>query len=197
MDLDESMLQSAKLNFPSLEFVSGDVRSFRLDTQVHLIFSNAALHWVPFRDFDRVGESLGRALVPGGQLVAEFGGKGNLRTIVRAMKQVFPPPQAPDSWYYPSIAEFAGVLERHGGIEVLSASLYDRPTPLEQGEDGMKNWIEVFGIKYWKHLNLTPEELDAKVDEAVELLRQTDLYDRATGQWTADYRRIRVVGRKL
>jgi trans-aconitate 2-methyltransferase len=197
MDLDPSMLQSARRNFPSLEFFAGDVRTLRLDAQVHLIFSNAALHWVPFRDFELVGESLGRALMPGGHFVAEFGGKGNLRTIVKAMKQVFPPPQTPDSWHYPSIAEFAGILEQHGRIEVVSASLYDRPTPLEQGEDGMKNWIGVFGSKYWRHLELTAEQLDAKVDEAIQLLRQTDLYEAATKQWTADYRRIRVVGRKM
>jgi trans-aconitate 2-methyltransferase len=143
---------------------------------------------------DRAADAIGRALLPGGQLVAEFGGMGNLRTIAKAMKRVFSTP-APDFWYYPSISDFAGVLERHG-IEVTSASLYDRPTPLENGEDGMKNWIRMFGSKYWRHLALSQEELDAKMDEAVELLRP-DLYDPAAHQWTADYRRIRVVGRKL
>jgi trans-aconitate 2-methyltransferase len=218
MDLDPAMIESAKSSFPSIDFFVGDARSFRLkdrhklleasppsppksssSAQVHLILSNAALHWVPPRDVDRAVESISRTLVPGGQFVAEFGGKGNVGAIVRALQRVFPPAapsSAPDFWYYPSIAGFSTVLERHG-IEVTSASLYDRPTPLEDGDDGMKNWIKMFGSKFWEHYrDLSEDQLEAKIDEAVELLRP-DLYDPATRQWTADYRRIRVVGRKL
>jgi trans-aconitate 2-methyltransferase len=198
MDLDPSMVESARSSFPSIEFFEGDARSFRLDGPVHLILSNAALHWVPPPDAGRAAESIGLALAPGGQLVAEFGGRGNVRAIVAALRRVFPPPPsepAPEVWYYPSVAEFSSVLERHG-IEVTSASLYDRPTPLEEGDGAMRNWILMFGSKFWEHLSLGDGELESRIDEAVELLRP-GLYDPDAGQWTADYRRLRVVGRKL
>ena len=49
-------------------------------------------------------------------------------------------------WYYPSIGEYAPLLERHG-LEVRNASLFDRPTPLE-GENGLDQWLRMFGQTY-------------------------------------------------
>jgi SAM-dependent methyltransferase len=225
MDLDPDMIAVAQDQFPEVRFFVGDARNFQLphfnnaapedgvdEPSVHLILSNAALHWIPPLDVDRAVKSISRVLVPGGQFVVEFGGRDNLKTIVKAMKQVFPPPPASaqvdsrtpspyfhdehvDTWYYPSIADFTGRLAAHK-IEVTSAALFDRPTLLDKGEDGMENWIRMFGSKYWRHLGLSQQEIDERILQAVELLRP-QLYDPATGQWTADYRRIRIVGRKL
>jgi trans-aconitate 2-methyltransferase len=47
-----------------------------LDEQVDAIFSNAVFHWIP--DHDRLFARLHAALRPGGLLVAQFGGDGNL-----------------------------------------------------------------------------------------------------------------------
>jgi SAM-dependent methyltransferase len=227
MDLDPDMIAAAQAQFPEIRFFVGDARNVRLpsfqnvaetpqddEPSVHLILSNAALHWIPPLDIDRAMQAICRALVPGGQFVVEFGGRGNVKSIVKAMKQVFPPPSPPatlvdhtkpgssiyhdehvDTWYYPSIADFAGRLASNK-IEVTSAALFDRPTLLDNGEDGMENWIRMFGSKYWRHLGLSQDEIDERILQAVELLRP-QLYDPATGQWTADYRRIRIVGRKL
>jgi SAM-dependent methyltransferase len=227
MDLDPDMIKAAQDQFPEIRFFSGDARTLQLphfdsespaevadDESVHLILSNAALHWIPPLDVDRAVKSISRVLVPGGQFVVEFGGRDNLKTIVKAMKQVFPPPPRPepaqvdsrtaspyvhdehvDTWYYPSIADFAGRLATHK-IEVTSAALFDRPTLLDKGDAGMENWIRMFGSKYWRPLGLSQQEIDTRILQAVELLRP-QLYDSATGQWTADYRRIRIVGRKL
>ena len=49
-------------------------------------------------------------------------------------------------WFYPSVAEYAGLLEQHG-LEVTYALLFDRPTPLEDGERGLRTWLEMFGGK--------------------------------------------------
>ena len=45
-------------------------------------------------------------------------------------------------WYYPSIGEYAPLLET-AGLEVNNAMLFDRPTPLE-GDEGLRNWVEMF-----------------------------------------------------
>jgi hypothetical protein len=44
--------------------------------------------------------------------------------------------------YYPSVSEYSGLLERHGLVR--SAVLFDRPTKLEAGEQGLRNWIAMF-----------------------------------------------------
>jgi hypothetical protein len=94
-------------------------------------------------------------------------------------------------WYFPGIGEYASLLEEHG-IEVVSASLYDRPTLLEEGDIGMRNWLKMFGGGLFQ--GIPEEKVDGIVDEIVEKLRP-DLYDRE--RWTADYRRIRIVGKKV
>lgn len=100
-------------------------------------------------------------------------------------------------WYFPSIAEFTSVLEKHG-IEVTLAELYDRPTRLEHGEEGMRNWIRMFGDPF---VVFAAESVDGDVAFKEEFVRAVAeklrpvLFDGE--QWTADYRRIRIVGRKL
>src|SRR5262249_14568313 len=110
------------------------------------VFSNAVLHWIP--EADEVIAGVARALRPGGRFVAEFGGKGNIQTLVAGFHKALAalgmrPPDEVGPWFYPSVAEYAGPLEKHG-LEVREASLFDRPTALEEGERGLENWIRVF-----------------------------------------------------
>src|ERR1035438_9922979 len=76
-----------------------------------------------------------------GRFIAEFGGKGNIRSILAALDVVFgAAAEERCPWWFPGIGEYASLLERHG-FEVRQASLFDRPTPIE-GERGMEDWIE-------------------------------------------------------
>src|SRR5207244_8478409 len=54
-------------------------RSSDLDDPVDAIFSNAVFHWVP--DHDRLFARLHAALRPGGRLVAQCGGHGNIAKV--------------------------------------------------------------------------------------------------------------------
>jgi hypothetical protein len=119
--------------------------------------------------------------------VAEFGGKGNIASVQAALRAVLGPladEQSP--WYYPSIGEYAPILERHG-LQVSSALLFDRPTPLE-GEDGMEHWLRMFMPTYLRPFS--PEQADEVVHQLVDRLR-LQLY--RDDVWTVDYRRLRVV----
>jgi trans-aconitate 2-methyltransferase len=190
LDDDPSMVKRAQELFPNTEYFQADVRNFELEQAVDAIFSNAALHWV--KDADQAVAAMARALKPGGRFVVEFGGKGNVGRIVEASLQVLRRPMMDDNpWYFPGIGEYASLLEEHG-IEVVSASLYDRPTLLEEGDIGMRNWLKMFGGGLFQ--GIPEEKVDGIVDEIVEKLRP-DLYDRE--RWTADYRRIRIVGKKV
>jgi len=189
MDSDSNMVERAREQFPALVFFEGDVRDFQVDEPVDVIFSNAALHWVPPSNVERSVISMSRALKVGGRFVVEFGGKGNVNQIVEATLEVVPNTSCP--WYFPSISEYATILERHG-IEVLSASLYDRPTPLETDGSGIKNWLRMFGSAFFE--GKTSDEVEVALDQIENRLRSS-LFD--GNQWIADYRRIRIVGRKI
>ena len=92
-------------------------------------------------------------------------------------------------WYFPSIATYTALLEKQG-FEVEQAWLFDRPTRLT-GQDGMLKWINQFALHAFKHL--TADEADAIKSLAIEILKPN--YFR-NGEWTADYRRLRIKAHK-
>jgi SAM-dependent methyltransferase len=206
MDADISMIQRAQGTYGGITFFKGDAADFTLPssvvgrdsceslpssvTHVDAVFSNAALHWV--RDAEAAVASMSRALKPGGRFVVEFGGKGNVDRIVQAANRVLNMPPGTNPWYFPTIGEYSTVLEKYG-IEVTNAVLFDRPTVLEGGEDGMRNWLQMFGSGVLWSDQSSARDQDQVVDEIVALLRPV-LYDGEN--WTADYRRLRIVGQK-
>ena len=123
LDNSAGMLSQARQNYPDLTFVLGDASAFDFPEPFDAVFSNAALHWV--KDADGAASCIARALRRGSRFVAEFGGKGNIASVQAALRAVLGPSadlQSP--WYYPSVGEYASVLERYG-LEVRNASLFD------------------------------------------------------------------------
>jgi hypothetical protein len=94
-----------------------------------------------------------------------------------------------DPWYFPTIAEYAGELERRG-FDVTFATLFDRLTPLE-GEEGMRNWVRMFGGVFLNAIR--PSDQD-RFFQSVEWRTRPALH--RDGKWHADYRRLRVVAYK-
>ena len=146
IDRSPEMVAQAKSKFPALKFEVVDATKMKFDGEFDAVFSNAVLHWIP--EAEKVASGIARALKPGGRFVAEFGGKGNIQTLVEAFHQAFTAlgisgPKDVSPWFYPGIAEYAGLLEKHG-LEVRSAALFERPTVLEDGSKGLENWIRVF-----------------------------------------------------
>ncbi len=189
LDSSADMLAGARKNYPELSFVLADAAGFDFPEPFDAVFSNAALHWV--KNAEGAAASIARALRPGGRFVAEFGGKGNIASVQSALRAVLGPiadEQSP--WYYPSIAEYSTVLERHG-LEVRTASLFARPTEL-QGENGMDEWLRMFTQTYLSHYS--SERADEIVQQLVEHLRPAQYRD---GFWTVDYRRLRVVANRI
>ncbi len=186
VDSSPSMIGQARQNFPELRFVLEDGASLTFDSEFDAVFSNAALHWM--LDPAAVVRGVAKALKPGGRFVAEMGGKGNIQTIVSAVREVVTKYHAlPASrQYYPSVSEYTGILESHG-LEVRMAQLFDRDTPLE-GESGMENWLKQFKFYYFDGLPATA------LAEVISQLRPK-LYD--GDGWHADYRRLRFVAVKL
>jgi len=189
IDRDAAMIARAKEHYPSLHFDVADATRFHFSAPFDAIFSNAALHWV--KPPEMAVACMAQALKPGGRLVAEFGGKGNIEKIETALGRALDESGHREwreryPWYYPSIGTYASLLEAHG-FRVTSAALFDRPTELE-GEDAMENWVRMFGQSFLQSL---PEGEWPGIFRRVEELARPALY--RDGRWWADYRRLRVL----
>ena len=92
LDADPAMIAEAKQQSPHLTFEVGDARQFTLPAPVDAIFSNATLHWVD--DPVAAIKCMAAALKPGGRLVAEFGGKGNMAQVLAAIATARDPSKA-------------------------------------------------------------------------------------------------------
>lgn len=90
LDSSPKMLEQARQRLTKfgerVEFMHTSLQEFELPVAVDGIFSNAVFHWVP--DHAIMFRALHRALKPGGWLVAQFGGVGNLAKTLRRAKEV-------------------------------------------------------------------------------------------------------------
>jgi trans-aconitate methyltransferase len=192
-DLSPEMIRQAREKYPEIRFEVMDARKLALDEQFDAVFSNATLHWV--KEPEQVITAVANVLRPGGRFVAEFGGKGNIAQFVaaaeRAWKMCGFVGEFPFPWYYPSIGEYARLLESHG-LEVTYGALFERPTALEDGEHGLRNWIEMFGAII---LRRVPANRREEFVHEIERLARETLY--RNGSWVLDYRRLRVTAVKL
>ncbi|WP_142858525.1 class I SAM-dependent methyltransferase [Salinigranum halophilum] len=176
-----------------LRFVQGDARDLVAAVgtdSTHTfdaVFSNAALHWIPGPAHDAVLDGVRRLLKPGGVFVAELGGRGNVESIVEAVRRELDGRgyDAEQPWYFPSIGEYTPRLEAHG-LEVRDAQLFDRPTTLDGDAEGLRDWLAMFGDGLFPALS--DEAYDAVVD-GVEARLEADQY--RAGSWVVDYRRLR------
>ena len=193
IDRSPEMVAQAKSKFPALRFEVVDATKMEFDGEFDAVFSNAVLHWIP--EAEQVVRGIARALKPGGRFVAEFGGKGNIQTLVKGFHRAFAglgmsEPEDVSPWFYPGIAEYAALLEKHG-LEVRSASLFERPTVLEDGSKGLENWIRVFRETFVEKMG---EEAAAKWIHEVERQCRAELFK--DGDWVLDYRRLRITAYK-
>lgn len=189
VDISPEMVEKARAKYPEIHFECADGMRWESEHLYDAVFSNAALHWM--REPEGAIYSMTSALRPGGRLIAEFGGYGNVATIISAVKETLKGCGKEEAffmpWYFPTIGEYSTLLERYG-MEVCSANLFDRPTRLENGPDGMQVWLRMFGTAMFPNAN--EAEVVQWIDESAQLLKQSVLFDKGT--WTADYRRLRI-----
>lgn len=187
VDQSPAMVAQAREAYPGLTFERADATDYAPDEPFDAVFSNAALHWIT--DQESVVERVADALGPDGRFVAEMGGHGNVATIVDATVRELAERgyEATSPWYFPTVGEQASLLESHG-FEIRRMDLFDRPTELDGGSEGLRNWLGMFGDS----LLAGPDEAERReILAAVEDRCQDALFDEESGTWTADYRRLR------
>lgn len=190
LDNSAAMLAQARTAHPGIEFVQGDLLEWSPPGGFDGILSNAVLHWV--RPPERAAQRLFQALKPGGRLVVELGGTGNVASLLEAMGEALGTSGAPAAspWYFPSLGQHALLLE-DAGFEVLYAILFERVTGLEGGEQGLDDWLEVFGAALPGR-----QKWEASLVERFKDAARARLFDHQKGRWTVDYRRLRLAARR-
>jgi trans-aconitate methyltransferase len=162
------------------------------DCEFDAVFSNAVLHWIKDNP-DAVIQGVSRALRTGGRFAAEMGGHGCVAAITVALCATLrefgvADPSGLLPWYFPTVPEYRQRLER-SGLRVEYIQLIPRPTLLPTG---IRGWLETFATPFTR--SLPAERRSAFLDSVTEQLRPV-LCD-STGQWTADYIRLRFLARK-
>jgi trans-aconitate methyltransferase len=153
------------------------------DGEYDAVFSNAALHWMT-RPAEVVA-GVWRALRPGGRFVGEFGGSGNIATIVQALEAQLRARgvRPPQPWFFPTPHQYAELLAARG-FRVSHMELFPRPTPLP---GTLLDWLRTFGGPF---SGIVPREerenfAAAIVDACAPRLRDSN------GTWHVDYVRLR------
>jgi trans-aconitate 2-methyltransferase len=102
VDASEGMVEKARERLGAEADVRvADLAELDLGEQVDAVFSNAVFHWIP--DHDRLFGRLHATLKPGGRLVAQCGGDGNVASLVRVIIEV-----AGDERFEPHFRDFEG-----------------------------------------------------------------------------------------
>lgn len=193
IDNSPTMIAEASKNYPHLEFRVADGTDFSFSELFDAVFSNAALHWM--KPPEMVISCIWQSLKPGGRFVAEFGGKGNIQSILEAINTVFednsyPINQEFNLWYFPSISEYTTLLEKQG-FYVTYSELFDRVTPLDDADKGMSNWLKMFANSFFSEI---PSSQHSVIIKKIEQELRQILYKNDT--WFADYKRLRVIAFK-
>jgi len=120
-----------------------------MDGPVDAVFSTATFHWVT--DHDALFANLAAVLRPGGALVAQCGGAGNIasvRRVVVELGETWPGP-----WTFATPEETVARMEAAGFVDV-QAWLHEEPTFIEPGEP-METFLATVILR--AHLDRLPE----------------------------------------
>ncbi len=192
IDAAQSMIEAAKEKYPDIHFSVQDGEQFSFDSQFHAVFSNAAIHWM--KNQQKVVQNCYDVLLPSGRFVAELGGANNIQSIVDAIKEASNRLSIPyDATLFPWVFPTKEEMKEHlinAGFNVITIEHYERPTPLV-GEDGIRNWLEMFSNNMFK--NLTNDEKEAIYSECERILRPQIYKENG---WVADYWRLRFIAQK-
>jgi trans-aconitate methyltransferase len=192
IDSSVEMVEQARLKFPALKFDVVDATNFKFEEKYDAVFSNAVLHWISEKE--KVVECVSNCLKQGGRFVAEFGGKDNVKNVISSIRKIliangFSNNTKYIDWYFPSIAEYASILEK-SGFRVTYAIHFDRDTYMNEGVD-IISWLEMFAKRIFDGIN------EDKKSGLIEQIRN-DLIptNQKDGKWFVDYKRLRIAAVK-
>jgi len=127
--LDEARRRLARFG-DRVSYIQADLgQPLPLETPVDAILSTAVFHWIP--DHDTLFRNLAAVIRPGGRLVAQCGGSGNIASLERILHDMGVPDGAALNFAKP-LATMARL--EAAGFHDAEVWLTDEPTRLEPGE---------------------------------------------------------------
>ena len=162
------------------------------------ITSNAALHWIlaspslssisasspsqPKTDPLAILQSFHALLQPGGHLIFEMGGAGNVAethaALVSALAHHAPMSIASartySPWFFPSDTWMRRTLEGIG-FEVQVCELEYRPTRLTAdggGKGGLRGWVELMGADFFNAVDVHEADVEVRESKRESMLRE-------------------------
>lgn len=175
IDSSPDMIGFAKESYPSsqypnLSFIQKDMQDIGFHEDFHVVFSNAALHWV--RDHASLLKKIAQSLVPGGRILVQCGGEGNAKDFFdiafpmirkEPWNKYFTDFSTPYNFY--SDVEYIGWLKA-AGLKPVRVELLHKD--MEQaGRDGIISWIHSTWLPFTERLP------DIIKDEFVSTLADT------------------------
>jgi trans-aconitate methyltransferase len=196
VDRSMNMVDQARTNLTPfgdrVEVRCVDLAEFVSERPVDAVFSTATFHWIA--DHDRLFTSVHACLRPGGRLVAQCGGAGNLSRFRAYADEVarraeFAPAFTDfhAGWNYPTAEATSERLTRAGFVDV-ACSLEDAPTPFAD-EAAFRAFTRTVVLR--AHLARFADEAqrEAYFDAVVERAAKA-------GPFTLDYVRLNIDARR-
>lgn len=186
VDASKAMIEEARERLRDrASYLVADLAQLEVEEPVDLVFSTATFHWIP--DHDRLFCRVRAALRPGGRLVAQCGGEGNIAEHVEAVAAVSAVPDfapyladAGELWNYASPEETESRLRAAG---FTATRCWLEPKPVIPPDPLRFTMTSTLGA----HLARLPEELRRPFAEAV--------IGRSRKPFTLDYIRLNIEAR--
>lgn len=166
VDGSKSMIAKAKERLGAgVTYLVVDLSELEVDQRVDLIFSTATFHWIT--DHDRLFAHLHAALHPGGRLVAQCGGEGNVARHGKAIAAAAARPEfAPHFEGMDAMWNFAGPGETEARL--LAAGFNEARCWLEPKPVTPERPLEFTEtVTLGPHLDRLPKELRRPFAETV------------------------------
>jgi trans-aconitate 2-methyltransferase len=181
LDASPSMIAAAleRLGADRVTYLTHDLMEPIPIDPVDAILSTATFHWVP--DHDRLFANLAAVLRPGGQLVAQCGGWGNLERVNAAGERAAGIDLA-STKTYPTPEETWTRLEAEGFVDIET---WLQEAPVELPPDELEPYLRTV-ILSGEVARRTPEDADALVHAVAAEL----------GEPQIDYVRLNIMARR-
>ncbi len=177
IDESASMIAAARERLgPDADLRVGDLLELELEEPVDAILSTATFHWI--KDHERLFARLHAALEPGGRLLAQCGGEGNIDVLRgRAREVIAREPYAERFRGWQAPWNYAGAeitRERLLAAGFTSAECWLQPAPREPEDPRVFLSTIVLG----PHAQQLPEELrEPFMDEVLAVLGEPVIVD--------------------
>lgn len=179
IDCSPDMIRFARERFspaeyPNLAFVEMDARNLNFLQEFDVIFSNAALHWIP--NHGPVLAGVNRSLHHGGRMLVQMGGKGNAAQVFEVLyvlmqeerwSRFFADFPFPYSFFTPD--DYRGFLDS-AGLRPVRVELIPKDMAYRTHAD-FSSWIRTTWLPYLARLpeGLRQEFIDALIDRYMEV----------------------------